>query len=385
MTDITKIYKSLGKDARLRVLQEILSNSTAKELSWVNQNSNLLLRIDFLVKLPFELVLRILYFCDAKSLCQASRVCKTWQKLANDDWIWHRMCNQHIDRKCKGCGWGLPLMQPSTANKARPWKELYAERYVVEKNWRRAQYKTLEYKGHTGPVTCLQFDLGRDLLVSGSLDKTAIVWNMKNQSKLGVLRGHTLAIRALQFDQSKIVTGSIDGTIRIWNIKDYSCSRILDAQPDGVVCLSFNNKLLAGGSIDGSIKIWDLSAGIIFNLTGHSIWTNCIQILNQKFLVSSSDDRCIKIWDLSLKKVIKEFRGHSGPVQKFKLLECTNLEENDLCGKIVSASLDSTVKIWDISTETCINTLYGHSDGVWDLGCDSLRIVSGSHDKKINM
>jgi F-box/WD-40 domain protein MET30 len=102
--DIGQIYTSLGKEERLKVLQEILRLSTSKELSIINHNSFLLLRIDFLKKLPFELVLRILSFCDAKSLCQASRVCKTWMKLANNDWIWHRMCNQHIDRKCQGCG-----------------------------------------------------------------------------------------------------------------------------------------------------------------------------------------------------------------------------------------------------------------------------------------
>jgi F-box/WD-40 domain protein MET30 len=276
-------------------------------------------------------------------------------------------------------------MQPFKTSVTRPWKDIYAERFVVEKNWRSGTYKTIEYKGHKGPVTCLQYDSKRDLLVSGSSDKTARVWNAKNQSLLAVLSGHTLAIRALQFDQSKIVTGSIDGKIRIWSIQDYSCIRILDAQPDGVVCLSFNQKLLASGSVEGSIKIWDLSAGIIFNLPGHSIWTNCIQLLNQNILISSSDDASIKIWDLGSKRVIKEFKGHSGPVQKFKLLDCSSLQETDLCGKIVSASLDSTIKIWDISTETCINTLYGHSDNVWDVGCDSLRIVSGSHDKKINM
>lgn len=233
-------------------------------------------------------------------------------------------------------------MQPYKTLLARPWKDLYAERCLVEKNWRRGKYNIIEYNGHKGPVTCLQYDFKRNLLVSGSADKTARVWNTENQTLVSILLGHTLAIRALQFDQSKIVTGSLDGTIRIWNIQDYSCIRILEAQPDGVVCLSFNHKLLASGSVDGSIRIWDLSAGIIFDLPGHSIWTNCIQILNQNILISSSDDTCIKIWDLKSRVVIKEFKGHSGPVQKFKLLKCSHTDKNDLCGNIVSASLDST-------------------------------------------
>lgn len=111
MEDIGRIYNKLNHEDRLQVLQDIINLSNSKELSIINQRSFLLLRVDFLTKLPFELSLRVLSFCDAKTLCMVSRVCKAWMKLANDDWIWHRMCNQHIDRKCHGCGMSLIFMK----------------------------------------------------------------------------------------------------------------------------------------------------------------------------------------------------------------------------------------------------------------------------------
>ncbi len=41
------------------------------------------------------------------------------------------------------------------------------------------------------------------------------------------------------------------------------------------------------------------------------------------------------------------------------------------------------VKIWDLQTGACIKTLFGHTEGVWCVDADSLRFISGSHDKKV--
>lgn len=69
-----------------------------------------LLRIDFIKNAPTEIAIRILQYLDGRSLCHAAQVSKAWKKVADDDIIWHRMCEQHIDKKCTKCGWGLPLL-----------------------------------------------------------------------------------------------------------------------------------------------------------------------------------------------------------------------------------------------------------------------------------
>jgi F-box/WD-40 domain protein MET30 len=104
----------------------------------------------------------------------------------------------------------------------------------------------------------------------------------------------------------------MDGTIKIWSFQDFSCIKTLEAQPDGVVCLSFYKKILACGSVDGTIKVWDLSVGCIFNLPGHSVWTNCIQIINKDTIISSSDDNTLKIWDLNSRELVHSLSGHTG-------------------------------------------------------------------------
>ena len=53
------------------------------------------------------------------------------------------------------------------------------------------------FEGHTGGISCVQFDGGR--IVSGSHDKTIKVWNVKTNSPWSVitLAGHSGEVRCL--------------------------------------------------------------------------------------------------------------------------------------------------------------------------------------------
>ncbi len=57
-----------------------------------------------------EVSLKVLGHLDAMSLGRAAQVSRSWKQLADDDLLWRNMCEQHIERKCEKCGWGLPLL-----------------------------------------------------------------------------------------------------------------------------------------------------------------------------------------------------------------------------------------------------------------------------------
>jgi F-box/WD-40 domain protein MET30 len=61
------------------------------------------LKIDFLAALPPEISYKVLGYLDTVSLCKAAQVSRRWRDLADDDVVWHHMCEQHIDRKCTKC------------------------------------------------------------------------------------------------------------------------------------------------------------------------------------------------------------------------------------------------------------------------------------------
>jgi F-box/WD-40 domain protein MET30 len=451
------------------ILKGILASSCTPQLSFISNAVKPLLCTDFTAVFPPEITKQIFTKLDASSLCSAAQVSRRWKQLADDDTLWHRMCEQHINKKCTKCGWGLPLLQkrkvirvkrsrstmeenqpcdgtvtpPATKRvDRRPWKDVYSERLVVERNWRRnkATHRVLNNQ-HKGGISSLQFCEAQNILITGSYDKTAIVWNLETGEVLRTLKGHARCIRTLQFDDTKLVTGSMDNTLRIWNYHTGHCIRTLEGHTGGVVHLNFNCRILASGSADSTIKVWNFQTGECFTLTGHTKSVNHVSIhKDSTTLVSSSDDGSIRIWDLEKRSCARVLSGHMAPVQTaipsmpgflhtfFKqqkpiaikrsmrsttppAISSSSDEEEELnatssralvpnrrrdsnssnksdtsdCDRsseqvVISGSLDNTIKVWSLESGECLQTLFGHVQGIWTLAYDKLRLVSGSHD-----
>ncbi|EMD34520.1 hypothetical protein CERSUDRAFT_55151 [Gelatoporia subvermispora B] len=244
-----------------------------------------------------------------------------------------------------------PTDMPVAETVTRPWKDVYCERLTIERNWRRGRCTVRTLKGHTDGVMCLQFSEtlahpAFPVLITGSYDRTARVWNMETGTEVLCLTGHTRAVRALQFDEFKLITGSMDHTMRVWNWRTGKCLRILEGHTEGVVCLNFDENILASGSVDTTVKIWNFRTGECFTLRGHNDWVNSVQLWDSnkplgsprpfnrdpgatdgapnvdigKMLFSASDDGTIRLWDLSLRTCVRVFKGHVGQVQSLKLL-----------------------------------------------------------------
>lgn len=73
--------------------------------------------------------------------------------------------------------------------------------------------------GHTGPIVSVCFSPDGRMIVTGSWDNLAMIWDAKTGSKIGdPLKGHFSSIICVNFskDGNMIVTGSNDETIKIW-------------------------------------------------------------------------------------------------------------------------------------------------------------------------
>src|SRR5262249_25699342 len=72
--------------------------------------------------------------------------------------------------------------------------------------------------GHTSIVTALAFSPDSRRLISGSGDKTAILWDAESGQLLHRLAGHAAEIYAVGVspDSARAVTGSNDNTLRLW-------------------------------------------------------------------------------------------------------------------------------------------------------------------------
>lgn len=362
-------FISNAPDEERRVaIDGILARCCFSQLSHVSVSVKAYMRIDFLAVLPREISVHILQYLDTATLCKASQVSRLWKELADDDIIWYRMCQQHINKKCWKCGWSIPLLQaprhrqrhetpdsnttcprsqspphrgdddsecsdgPSSGPPAkrrrvrhstiqfdiaypRPWKEIYKERFKVGLNWKYGRYKTTVLEGHTDSVMCLQ--IYGTFLVTGSYDATIKLWDLRSGTLVRTFLGHNSGIRAIQFDSNKIVRGSLDQTIKIWNWKTGQCVLTISSHNDTVTGLALDGKVLASSSMDKTIKIFNFEDKEAFTLRGHNDGVNSVGLdTTSRTLISASDDFTLHLWDLDTRQCIRIFEGHCGQVQQ---------------------------------------------------------------------
>lgn len=332
------------------MLQGVLSQCCFPQLSFLLQNVRELIKIDFLAALPTELGYQVLRNLDTASLCKAGQVSRRWRAMADDDEVWHRMCEQHIARKCTKCGWGLPLLEqkrlmaskhsfqqralakdieilPKGVGKEvmaleqgeqglhiRPWKEVYRDRFLIGSNWRHGRYMAKTFRGHTNGVMCLQFN--DHVLATGSYDSTIKIWDVATEEEIRTLQGHARGIRTLQFDDKKLISGSLDNTIKVWNWHTGDCLRTITGHTGGVLSLNFTGTFLASGSTDGTVRVWNFDGGNATCLRGHRDWVNSVRFdAASRTIFSASDDRTIRLWDLNTGRVLHTYEGHAAQVQ----------------------------------------------------------------------
>lgn len=138
--------------------------------------------------------------------------------------------------------------------------------------------------------------LENDILLSGSWDKTAIVWKIAafGESTFIQLKGHEAAVWSVcALKSGKIVTGSADKSIIYWN-KSGEKLKVLKGHKDCVrSLLSLPNDSIISASNDAVIKIWNDDGECISELEGHTNYIYSISFLDENTFVSGKK-LCIK-------------------------------------------------------------------------------------------
>lgn len=307
--------------------------------------------------------------------------------MADDDVVWHKMCEQHIDRKCIKCGWGLPLLERKRLRASKRQIQLRATGQGLNV-WSPNITPFPESDSETSiqgmsPVdsnaTPSPNDIARAI---ESIDRSTQVisktsnlndsdvqqrtrpWKdvYKDRFKVGtnwkhgrcstrVFKGHTNGIMCLQFNESILATGSYDATIKIWDIETGDEIRTLKGHEDGIRCLQFDDTKLISGSVDRTLKIWNWhTSECLSTLPGHTGGIISLHF-DATILISGSMDKSIKIWNFEDKSTFM-LRGHTDWVNAVKLDSASRTA--------LSASDDCTVRLWDLDTKSCIKTFEGH-------------------------
>ena len=191
---------------------------------------------------------------------------------------------------------------------------------------------------------------------------------------------HKASILCLQYDDRILVTGSSDSSCIVYNIRSgYRPVRRLCHHSAAVLDLCFDERYIVTCSKDISICVWDRATGMMVKqLRGHTGPVNAVQMRGNT-IVSCSGDFRVKLWNIETGRAIREFNGHT------KGLACSQFSED---GRYVaSAGNDRVIRIWDANTGECVREMRAHENLVRSLHIDSVsgRLISGSYDTDIKV
>lgn len=322
----------------------------------------LLSLLDFLSRLPFEIVFEIIYYLNTRDLCQLSMVSTSWYRNIRTNDIWRKRSQQYYKN----------MMLSS--NKMIDWYHIHKQHHILNHRWNIGRVMTHYLIGHTDSVYCLQFD--KQKIITGSRDKTIKCWDLSTYQCVKTLVGHEGSVLCLKYNRDIMISGSSDTTLIVWNMHTLEPVMRLQGHTAGVLDICFNSDYIFSCSKDKTIRIWDIHTGQLLKTlhAAHRGPINSIQ-LHGHHLVSASGDTFIKLWDIRTGECIRKFEGHT------RGLACVRYD-----GKtIVSGSNDKTIKVWNAETGQCLMNLEGHTDLVRSLSVSNDRIISASYDQSIRV
>lgn len=361
------------------MIQGILSSSCFPQLSLVSREVHAQLKIDFISALPNEISYKILSYLDTVSLCKAAQVSRQWRMLADDDAVWHRMCEQHIDRKCTKCGWGLPLLE---RNRLRNWtrrRQLAAASTAeVSNKLIPALPPTLPRPNSPKVAGSPKRSVDNDETdgsskrrcvsrVSSSEDavekkrpwkdvyrdrwQIGVNWKLMRYS-LKTFKGHTNGVTCLQiWDDTTLATGSYDNTIKIWDLESGQEIRTLDGHTRGIRSLQMDEQKLVSASLDGTVKFWNWRTGqLLSTLSSHTDGVISVHFQNE-VIASGSIDHTIRVYNFQT-GVTFCLKHHEDWVN--------NVKVDMISRTLLSASDDCTIVLWDLDTREIIREFVGH-------------------------
>lgn len=207
----------------------------------------------------------------------------------------------------------------------------------------------VQLKGHSGAIYSCDFNPTGELLASGSMDKSILLWEIFGEEgckNYNVLNGHKGAVLEVKWLPSTVSSPTL-----------LSCSS------------------------DKVVSLWDADKGKrLRKLEEHGAIVNCcnVDLANPHTVVSGSDDCTAIVWDTRSKDSMSLFHDY----------QVTSVAIADDGKSVYTGGIDNIIRKWDLrkgEPEQAALTLAGHTDTITGLSVspDGNYLLSNSMDCSI--
>ncbi|XP_072619256.1 WD repeat-containing protein 86 isoform X3 [Vulpes vulpes] len=188
------------------------------------------------------------------------------------------------------------------------------------------------FRGHTSIVNRIL--VANNQLFSSSYDRTARAWSVDKGQVSQEFRGHRNCVLTLAYSApwdlpgapcaeevgGLLVTGSTDGTAKVWQVASGCCHQTLRGHTGAVLCLVLDTPSHTAftGSTDATIRAWDILSGEQLRVfREHQGSVICLELVN-RHVYSGSADRTVKCWLADTGERVRTFAAHRHSVSALK-------------------------------------------------------------------
>ncbi|MFA6076162.1 MAG: hypothetical protein WCV63_09555 [Negativicutes bacterium] len=253
---------------------------------------------------------------------------------------------------------------------------------ITDKIWLAAGNAVIN--GHTDIINAVVFSPNSQYLVSGSDDKTIILWEVASRERVATLSGHDDYVEALAVssDGRYLASGSNDKTVKLWSMASEQCVATLTEHEEAVTSVAFSpdSRYLASGSWDGRVKLWEVaSRQCVATFAEHSGGITAVAFSpDGRYLASGSGDKTIKLWDLADDSCAATLIGHDDYVDTIAFSPDSKY--------LASGSDDKTVKLWNVADRLCIATFSGYNNYIASVAFSANgKYLAGSSQDEIKL
>lgn len=195
--------------------------------------------------------------------------------------------------------------------------------------------------GHAKEVTCIAVDVHKGLVMTGSLDKEAKLWNASDLNQVALLKGHRRGVvcGAFQPQDHVVITGSSDLTLKLWHTNTHDCLQTIEGAPGIPTRVLFMPKTLVYTTSTGNLVMLTLpskdTTPMVLEAHQEQIWALAE---HDSSIITAGKDCSLIVWKDNREAVEAELSRRKEMEVRFEQALANSISQGNLT-KAVNLSL----------------------------------------------